>query len=100
LPFTWGAISGGQAPSRPDHVSFRRQVAPILVKRCLACHDDRKASGGLSMATFAALQRGGKSVGEAILDPGDPDSSYLITSIRRGAPVPMPFKQPPLKDDE
>ncbi len=95
-----GTCASAQAPSRPDRVSFRRQVAPILVKRCLACHDDRKASGGLSMATFAALERGGKTVGEAILDPGDPDSSYLITSIRRGAPIRMPYKQPPLKDDE
>jgi WD40 repeat protein len=95
-----GTNARALAQTRPDHVSFRRQVAPILVKTCLACHDDRKASGGLSMATFAALQRGGKSVGEAILDPGDPDSSYLITSIRRGAPIRMPYKQPPLKDDE
>ena len=97
-----GTFARAQAPSRtdPSHLSFRRQVAPILVKRCLACHDDRKASGGLSMATFASFERGGKSVAEAILDPGDPDSSYLITSIRRGAPVRMPYKQPPLKDDE
>ncbi len=95
-----GTIARAQSPSRPDRVSFRRQVAPILVKRCLACHDDRKASGGLSMATFAALERGGKAAGEAILDPGDPESSYLITSIRRGAPIRMPYKQPSLKDDE
>ncbi len=89
-----------QSPSHPDPVSFRRQVAPILVKKCLACHDDRKASGGLSLATFVALERGGKSVGEAILDPGDPESSYLITTLRRGAPIRMPYKQPPLKDAE
>ncbi len=89
-----------QAPSRPDPVSFRRQVAPILVKKCLACHNDRKASGGLSLATFAALERGGKGVGEAILDPGEPENSYLITTLRRGAPIRMPYKQPPLKDDE
>ena len=90
----------GPSPSHSDTVSFRRQVAPILVKKCLGCHDDRKASGGLSMATFAALEHGGKTMGEAILEPGDPDSSYLIASIRRGAPIRMPYKQPPLKDDE
>ncbi len=100
LVVAMGTNVRAQTPSRPDPVSFRRQVAPILVKKCLACHDDRKASGGLSLATFAALDRGGKTVGEAILDPGDPESSYLITTIRRGAPIRMPYKQPPLKDDE
>jgi hypothetical protein len=81
-------------------VSFKRQVAPILVRRCLACHDDRKASGGLNMTTFAALLRGGKELGEAILEPGDPESSELIATIRPGAPIRMPYKQPPLSGDE
>src|SRR5579875_232514 len=83
-----------------DRISFTRQVAPILVRRCLACHNDRKASGGLSLATFAALRRGGKELGDAILEPGDPESSYLIESIRPGAPIRMPYQQPPLPSDE
>ena len=95
-----GTNALAQTPSRPDRVSFRRQVAPILVKNCLACHDDRKASGGLSMATFAALRRGGKLAADAILEPGDPESSYLIESVGPGAPIRMPYKQPPLKRDE
>src|SRR4029077_16562493 len=86
--------------SRPDHLSFRRQVAPVLVKKCLGCHNDRKASGGLSMATFAALKRGGKGAEDAILEPGDPESSYLIESVRPGAAIRMPYKQPPLTSDE
>ncbi len=81
-------------------MSFKRQVAPILVRRCLACHDDRKASGGLKMTTFAALRRGGKELGDAILEPGDPESSELIATIRPGAPVRMPYKQPPLSGEE
>jgi hypothetical protein len=95
-----GATAPGQSAPRQDRISFQRQVAPILVRRCLACHDDRKASGGLSMATFAALRRGGKELGDAILEPGDPESSYLIESIRPGAGIRMPYKQPPLKSDE
>jgi WD40 repeat protein len=95
------AGTGAFAQSAPQQrVSFRRQVAPILVKRCLACHDDRKASGGLSMSTFAALRRGGKELGDAILEPGDPESSELIATIQPGAPVRMPYKQPPLGGDE
>ncbi len=94
------ATAPAQSAPRSDRVSFRRQVAPILVRRCLACHDDRKASGGLKMTTFAALRRGGKELGDAIVEPGDPESSELIATIRPGAPVRMPYKQPPLSDHE
>src|SRR3982751_4940095 len=84
-----GPTAAAQVAPRSQHVSFRHRVAPILVKKCLACHDDRKASGGLSMATFAALRRGGKGAEDAILEPGDPDSSYLLESVRPGAAVRM-----------
>ena len=70
-----------QAPASPDRVSFRDAVAPILAKKCLGCHGDRKASGGLNMATFASLKRGGKVAGDTVLEAGDPDASYLIESI-------------------
>ncbi len=61
---------GPSVPARPNAVSFRDTVAPILVKKCLGCHGDRKASGGLNMATFASLKRGGKVAGDTILDAG------------------------------
>jgi len=87
-------------PSRPEQVSFRGQVAPILVKRCLGCHSDRKAAGGLSMSTFAALRRGGKTAGDTILEPGDPDSSYLVEAVGPGASPRMPYKLPALSEGE
>ena len=61
-------------------VSFRDQVAPILVRKCLGCHNDQKAENKLSMATFALLKEGGETLGEGILEPGDPDASFLIES--------------------
>ena len=89
-----------QAPARPDRVSFRDTVAPILAKKCLGCHGDRKASGGLNMATFSSLKRGGKVAGDTILEAGDPDASYLIESIGPGGSPRMPYKLPPLSDAE
>ncbi len=89
-----------QPPKPPAQVSFKDQVAPILVKRCLGCHSDLKASGGLSMSTFGALKRGGKTAGDTILEPGDPDSSFLIESVRPGAIPRMPYKLPRLSDAE
>jgi WD40 repeat protein len=104
LLFTAIALTPGRAVAQPPKsaapVSFKSQVAPILVKHCLGCHSDLKASGGLSMTTFSALKRGGKNAGDTILEPGDPDSSYLIESIRPGASPRMPYKLPPLADGE
>ncbi|HEX8199437.1 MAG TPA: c-type cytochrome domain-containing protein, partial [Isosphaeraceae bacterium] len=94
--------SGGlaRAADASPPVSFRADVAPILVAKCLGCHDDRTAEGGLNLATFARLKQGGKTAGELILDPGDPDSSTLIELVRPGGAPRMPYKQPPLTDAE
>ena len=86
------------APGRP--ASFRADVAPILVRKCLGCHNAQKAEGGLSMATLDALRRGGKTAGDAIVEPGDPDSSFLIDSVKGETARRMPFRQPPLNARE
>lgn len=83
-----------------DPVSFRSDVAPILVRRCLGCHNDRKAEADLNLATFAKLKAGGRDVGEGILEPGDPDASHLIAVIRPDASPRMPLKEAPLSDSE
>src|SRR3954454_13369091 len=84
----------------PAPISFREHVAPILVRKCLGCHNAKKAESGLSMATFAMLRKGGKDGGELILEPGDPDSSQLIELVRPGGAPRMPYKQPPLSRRE
>jgi len=81
-------------------VSFREDVAPILVRSCLGCHDERKSAGRLSMSTFALLKAGGESAGSDILEPGDPDASGLIESVRAGASPRMPYKRPPLSEKD
>src|SRR5262249_26422660 len=87
-------------PEGPRTVSFRRDVIPILARKCLGCHNERKSSGGLSMRTFATLRNGGRGAGDAVLEPGDPDASYLIESVRPGALQRMPYKLPALSPGE
>ena len=41
-------------------VSFREQVAPILVRRCLACHGEQKFKGEYQLHTFEALMKSGE----------------------------------------
>ncbi len=88
------------AADDPAPISFREQVAPILVRRCVACHNPRKSEGGLDLGTFATLRRGGDIEGEAILEPGDPEASHLIAVLGPAVPIRMPYKLPPLPDAE
>jgi Tol biopolymer transport system component len=96
------AAAPATAASKPDvapgskPVSFIRDVAPILIENCIACHNPRKSESKYVMTTFAQLAKGGQQ-GEGItLTPGKPEESYLVELIRPGAQPRMPFKQDPL----
>jgi WD40 repeat protein len=81
-------------------VSFMRDVAPILVQNCIACHNPKKSESKYVMTTFAQLSKGGKQ-GEGItLVPGKPDDCYLIDVLLPDAEPRMPYKLDPLPDDE
>ena len=61
---------------------FERDVAPILLSRCIECHQSANPSGGLSLQTATAQQQGGDS-GPAVR-PGDADGSLLISRVLAG----------------
>jgi len=77
-------------------VSFRQQVAPILVRRCLACHGEQKFKGEYQLHTFDALMKVGES-GDAAVAPGKPEDSYLFQLITEGE---MPKDADALSKDE
>lgn len=54
-------ISLSVAPRGEAQVSFVRDVAPILVTKCQACHGAEKAKGGYRLDTFERLLRAGDS---------------------------------------
>ena len=68
-------IVSGAAP-----VDFPREVRPLLVKRCLACHDAEHAKGGLRLDSREAALKGGKSK-RPTLTPGTPAKSELVRRI-------------------
>ncbi len=75
--------------------SFSQKVAPILAKRCLACHDAKTAKGRFNVETFASLMRGGESGAEIM--PGKSADSNLVNLIEDGT---MPQDADPLSKDE
>jgi len=66
----------GAAAAEPPPVSFRRDVAPALLDRCLGCHGGGRKRGSYSVETYSALLEPGRS-DEPPIVPGKPDESYL-----------------------
>jgi hypothetical protein len=61
-------------------VSFSRDVAPILARRCLGCHDNKKTEGRYALHTFERFMKPGESEELAVV-PGNPDKSYLFQKL-------------------
>jgi len=76
-------------------VSFSRHVAPILARRCVACHNTRSPGGRLNLDSFAAMGKGGES-GDAFTS-GNSHDSLMISMIRDGS---MPKEADPLVAEE
>jgi len=60
-------------------MSFREDVVPILVGRCVSCHQpngEGTEKSGLDLTTYAGLMKGTK-FGPMVI-PGDPESSNLM----------------------
>jgi len=77
---------------QPRPVSFLKDLAPILVQNCIACHNTKKSESKYVMTTFAQLAKGGKAGQGVTLIPGDPDASYFVESCRVDAEPRMPYK--------
>jgi mono/diheme cytochrome c family protein len=70
---------------------------PILSGSCTGCHG---ANGGLSVASYADLMKGGKD--GAVVKAGDADGSLLIQKVKGTQTIGarMPRGGAPLADDK
>jgi WD40 repeat protein len=83
-----------------EDVSFSRQLAPILARRCLGCHDNRKTEGRYALHTFEMLLKAGDS-GEPPIVAGNVDDSYFWAKLTESdADLRMPQEDDPLRPDE
>ncbi|MBS0206809.1 MAG: hypothetical protein JSS49_28375 [Planctomycetes bacterium] len=79
-------------------VSFAKDVAPIFVDKCIGCHTDGEAKGGLRLDTYAAMEKGGS---RALAIPGNAQASFLVQKLMTpNAQQRMPKGGEPLKDKE
>ncbi|MEY4189398.1 MAG: hypothetical protein RIR17_134 [Planctomycetota bacterium] len=78
--------------------NFHEEVAPILIRSCIECHNGSNAKGGLNLEKLASALKGGEE-GPAIV-VGKAKESLLYQKIvpsKEGAKAEMPRKKPPLK---
>lgn len=71
--------------------TFESSVAPLLIRRCLECHQSANPSGGLSLQSAADLNKGGDS--GAVVVPKLLKESRLFERVIAG-------EMPPLKHGE
>ncbi|MCB1088046.1 MAG: DUF1549 domain-containing protein, partial [Verrucomicrobiae bacterium] len=89
----FGTAVSGAEPTADQLAFFEGKVRPLLSKHCYECHstEAEKVKGGLLLDSKAGWMAGGDS-GEAI-EPGKPDSSLVMETVRYGNPdLQMPPK--------
>jgi mono/diheme cytochrome c family protein len=72
-------------------VSFAGNVQPIFDRRCLKCHGGEKMENDFSVQSYETVLKG--SWNGAVIEPGNPDGSYMIELVESGE---MPNKGPRL----
>ena len=63
-------------------VDFDKDVANILIKRCIECHDSKHKKGGLDLTSLRGLTQGGDS--GPVVRSGNSQQSLLIERIQAG----------------
>jgi hypothetical protein len=96
LVLTPRPLSGAE---RDPATFFHEEVAPLLVKNCLECHNATTRKGKLSLETLSDALTGGED-GTALV-PGKPLESPLYSNLvpdSAGGKPEMPKKKAPLAD--
>lgn len=77
LAFGSSATAAAQEQAAPPPpVSFSKDIAPIFLKNCQACHGQTDPKGDFQLFNFATLMKA-----EGAVTPGKPDESELLRLI-------------------
>ena len=77
-------------------ISFSKQIAPILVKKCVTCHGPEKSKGHFRLDSFDFLLKAGESKSAPVV-PSQPEQSELVRRLTaKDEDDRMPQKDDPL----
>jgi hypothetical protein len=82
------ALGGSRVLADGKNPTFVDDVTPVLKQHCQACHGNDKQKGGLNLATYVEMQKGGSS--GTVVTPGNPDKSRLFTLVDHREEPKMP----------
>ncbi len=85
LPLLGAVMQVAGQDTQSNAVSFKKDVYPIIDKRCLSCHaEDEDNPSELSLDTYAMLMAGGKH-GKPVI-PGKSTESILVQKLKDDPP--------------
>ncbi len=70
------------APAAGGGSTWDGAVAALMQTKCVQCHSDKMALGGLDLSSYQAALKGGE--GGAGIAPGDPDGSQMVAIQKAG----------------
>lgn len=79
-------------------ITFEDHIKPIFREKCLNCHNQGEAKGGLALDSYAATMEGGGG-GEIVYD-GDAEGSRLWQLVAHEDTPVMPPDQPRIPDEQ
>lgn len=78
-----GDVVGANPTDAAAPVTFEQHIRPILRQHCFDCHGATEdLRGGLDLRLRRLMLEGGDS--GAVIEPGDPEASYLLDRVRSG----------------
>lgn len=93
------ALTESALGNEPATVSFRGDIAPILLDSCLACHGPKKAEGGYRVDTYEELLKAGDS-GELPIAASPDQVSELLRRVTCDESERMPAESEPLPPEQ
>lgn len=88
------------SPALAEPVSFRKDLAPVLLDNCLACHGPKKAEGGYRVDTFERTMKEGDSTAAPFTAKNVDDSETFRRLITTDANERMPKDGDPLTTEQ
>jgi len=93
-----GGLGGNNKVAANQGVSFEKQIAPIIIGKCVNCHGGQRASANLRLDTYANMKKGGRT--GVLLVPGNINNSLIIHKLLATGNQRMPRNGPPLPRDQ
>lgn len=91
-------LTSGWSHGAEDKITFDDHIKPLFTQRCAACHNPNDKNGDLDVTNFTAMMLGGGS--GAVVEVGEPSSSYLYKLITHESSPEMPPDAERLPDAE